>query len=211
MWSRSGKPATVEDPDYVVGALAITTVTSDSSGRILDVDVEINAVSVPGLWTNLDPGVVPEQNPQEDVAFYDLQDALTHEFGHFIGLAHTCYDADVDKVRLKDDQGQPVPDCGNASPPAAMNAVMYYQVDFNEVSKRLLSPDDVRAVCAVYAPSRPHVACALDRAPVGCAVAARGGHAGNEVALGVLAAVGLLGEVVRRRARSVSGRGRARA
>jgi hypothetical protein len=209
-WSKSGKPATVDNPDYASGALALTTVTSDSSGRILDVDVEINAVSVPGLWTNLDPGVVPVQQKPE-VDSYDLQDALTHEFGHFIGLAHTCFNPDRDKMRLKDDAGQDVPQCGDASPPAAMNAVMYYQVNPNEVSKRVLSPDDIRAVCTVYAPSRPHVACALDRAPVGCAVAARGRHAGNEVALGVLAALGLLAEGVRRRAHRISDRGRARA
>jgi len=210
-WSKSGKPSTADNPDYPPEALAVTTVTSDTSGRIVDADVEINALNLPGQWFNLDPGVVPPQNPQQPIDYYDLQDALTHEFGHFIGLAHTCFNPDVDKLRLKDDAGQDVPNCGDASPPAAMSAVMYFKVFPSEVSKRVLSPDDIRAVCTVYDPSRPHVACALDQAPAGCAVAARGRHPGNEVALGVLAAFGLLAETVRRRRRAVSARRRARA
>ena len=45
-----------------------------------------------------------------------------------------------------------------------MNAVMYYKVFPSEVSKRVLSPDDVRAVCAVYDPARPHGVRARPRA-----------------------------------------------
>jgi hypothetical protein len=74
-----------ETPD----ALAYAKVWKDPGGHIIDVDIEINAVpgTMPYLLANLDPGVEPEQHDQARI---DLQTLMTHEFGHFIGLAHTC-------------------------------------------------------------------------------------------------------------------------
>ena len=109
-WSKSGKPSTTDNPDYPAEALAVTTVTFDGSGSIVDADIEINALTVPGSGSTSIRASCPLE-PSAEMDFFDLQDALTHEFGHFIGLAHTCFNPAVDKVRLEDDAGQKVLDC----------------------------------------------------------------------------------------------------
>ena len=57
---------------------------------------------------------------------FDLQSLLTHEVGHLVGLAHS---SDFD-------------------------ATMYASYEAGSTRIRALSPDDVRALCAVYPPGR---------------------------------------------------------
>jgi hypothetical protein len=185
-WTMSGKP---DGKAYDFAALAVTTVISRLDGHIVDADMEINAVNK--SWLNLDPGVtIPGQHGDLDQIF-DLQNTLTHEFGHLIGLDHTCFrqDATGTKVRPDDDQGNPIPDCVDA-PSAVEATVMFDSAVPGETSKRTLSPDDTRGVCEIYAPTLVHETCSLDEASVGCTVApaplgprpARGaGHLGGRV------------------------------
>jgi hypothetical protein len=59
--------------------LALTTVTFDSvTGEILDADMEINTAEHTVVTTTPVPS-----------GAYDLESILTHEAGHFLGLAHT--------------------------------------------------------------------------------------------------------------------------
>jgi hypothetical protein len=170
-WSKGGAPG----HDYDASALAVTTVTARSDGHIVDVDMEINGVTM--SWMNFDPGVPLPSDHGDTTRFFDLQNAITHEFGHFIGLDHTCFiPSDTNpavgtdgKFRPVDDMNQPVPDCDKASGDV-MNTVMFNKTDPGETKKRVLSPDDIRAVCTIYAPSKAHEACALDSATPGCAV-----------------------------------------
>jgi hypothetical protein len=170
-WSRSGKPG----QDYAFEALAVTTVTARSDGHIVDVDMEVNGVSK--SWMNLDPGVSVPFDHGDTQQIYDLQNALTHEFGHLIGLDHTCFTPSLDnpsvgtdgRLRPQDDQGKPIPDC-DASSSLVAATVMFNVTMPGEVSKRVLAPDDLRAVCTIYAESQPHEVCAMDSASPGCAV-----------------------------------------
>jgi hypothetical protein len=173
-WSISGEAHTTE---YAFEALAVTTVTSRGDGHIVDVDMEVNGVTQ--TWMNLDPGVsLPSNHGLGIENVFDLQNALTHEFGHFIGLAHTCFVAsmsnplvdDSGQIRPKDDQGKDVPDCDSA-PAAVMNSVMWPQTDGGSTNKRTLQPDDINAVCGIYPQGRAAPVCALDQAMPGCAVA----------------------------------------
>lgn len=94
--------------------LAQTTVTfSASTGEILDADIAVNTAT-----NHVTTG-------DADVA-YDLQSLMTHEIGHFIGLAH--------------------------SPDA--NATMFATYDPGTTAIRRLSDDDVAAICAAYPPAR---------------------------------------------------------
>jgi Matrixin len=94
------------------GTLAKTSVTyNDDTGEIYDADIEVNTANNTVTITD-DPATVE----------YDLQAILTHEVGHFIGIAHS-------------------PD------PAA---VMFASYSPGSTTQRQLHPDDVDAICAIY-------------------------------------------------------------
>ena len=155
-------------------ALALTTRSVDSAGRLLDRDVEVNVSRPDVVWAALDPQVPAAGSNGREV--YDLQTVLTHELGHFIGLAHTCTgggstdsasDMPADPV---DDQGRAVPLCDDkeaTNDPAAYASVMWYTVTPFSAAKRSLTPDDVRAVCELYPPS-PSATCSLNQPNDGC-------------------------------------------
>jgi hypothetical protein len=218
MWSMSGEAHTA---DYDPTALAVTTVTARGDGHIVDVDMEINGVSQ--TWMNLDPGVsLPSNHGLGIDNVYDLQNALTHEFGHFIGLAHTCYTPSTTdtttSIHPVDNNGNPVPDCDDeteAQASAEMSSVMWPQTDGGDTNKRTLYKDDIEAVCDIYPQGRDAPACALDQAAPGCAVAPRAGARGLRVVGASLAfALFVVVSVVSRRrarVRRVSDRARARA
>jgi hypothetical protein len=150
--------------DFSANALAVTSLTKKRDGRILDADVEINAQWLD--WGNLDPGDPGPTNGQGPP--FDLQDAITHEFGHFIGLDHTCFGpADTPPAQI-DNNGNPVPDCGPSAPLEVRQTVMYAIVDPGEVTQRVLSPDDIAAVCDVYPAARDPKTCSLDTLDDGC-------------------------------------------
>jgi hypothetical protein len=99
--------------------LALTTVTFNTqTGEIYDVDMEINSAQV-RLSTS-----------DSDVK-YDLQSIITHEAGHFLGMAHS----------------------GDVS------ATMYARYQQGSIALRTLEADDQAGICAVYPPGRQASAC----------------------------------------------------
>jgi hypothetical protein len=153
-WCRDPLPQDPNDPPcYDPHALAITSVFQlTNSGEILDADLEVNAHD----FTWGDFVVHPElfeSNTQ------DFQGTITHEFGHVIGLYHTCFNpgvtfADGKAVpRPVDNLGKPVPDCSDYDlPDIVTEATMYVSVasPSAEVELRSLSPDDLQAACDIY-------------------------------------------------------------
>ncbi len=177
-------------------ALAVTSVTKKRDGRILDADVEINAQSYP--WANYDPGAtVPSSHGTTPI---DLQAAITHEFGHFIGLDHTCY-GPADAEPQVDNNGNTVPTCGLDAPEAVRQTVMYAIVEPGTTGQRLLSPDDIAGVCAIYAAARDPKTCSLDLPDDGCGCSA--GRSGRAVDGGgaTVLFVGALASMASRRPR----------
>jgi Matrixin len=157
--------------------LALTTLTFNlSTGEIYDADIEINGEK---------PISAAEQIPSDS---YDLQSILTHEIGHFLGLAHS-----------------PLP-CADASCPT-MNALYTRgSQDF-----RTIEADDVAAICAVYPSDRESTPsnCApshglsgdcgvLKNPKKGCAVGAPGAGGPTGTALAALLALGLVADTRRR-------------
>jgi hypothetical protein len=170
------------------GALAITSAWTRPDGRIVDVDVEINADPNFLLdWRNLDPGASTEGG--NGLTLVDLQNVLTHEFGHVIGFDHSCF-GPADDVQMIDDQGNLVPDCGSA-PAEIQQTTMFAEAASGETSKRVLSADEVRAMCEIYPAAKdPHL-CAPDMANDGCGCAAAG-DAGTGAGAAMLAFAALL-------------------
>jgi hypothetical protein len=95
--------------------LALTTVTfNPDTGEIYDADMEINTHDQHVSLT--DP--IPAQG-------YDFQSIVTHETGHFLGLAHS----------------------GDA------HATMFAHYQPGSIAMRNLTSDDVTGICAIYPPS----------------------------------------------------------
>jgi len=138
-WCGSGDPSGT--CSYDPAALALTTVFArKSTGEMLDADIEVNATFF--SWGDLDIGT-----PAADVN--DLQNALTHEVGHFIGLDHPCVLAGSTASAPLDNLGNPAPDCAVA-PPAVMESTMFPSSMPGDLSKRTLAPDDELAAREIY-------------------------------------------------------------
>ena len=167
-----------DDPDVT---LALTTVTfSVDSGEIFDADMEINSNPKVNQLTYGDPS---------GHVVYDLESMLTHESGHFLGLAHTQ--------------------------PSNTAATMYPRYIQGKTFMRDPSQDDVCAICAAYPPDRkticndtPKNGFAIEcgggdttSAKKGCHCSVVGGEAGaGDFALAGCALAMTIG-LVRRRAR----------
>jgi hypothetical protein len=129
--------------DYDPSALAFTWDTANKkTGQIYDADVEVNLIDF--QWAD----VVADPSLNEDM---DLQNALTHEFGHFIGLDHTCYNplSPSTPDRPIDNDGNPIPDCDRAST-EVQETTMYPSAMPGDTQKRTLAPDDQAALCTIY-------------------------------------------------------------
>jgi hypothetical protein len=189
---------------YDPAALAITSVfVSTRTGEIRDGDVEVNAKYF--VWADVDIDMTPGRQ--------DLQNALTHEFGHLVGLDHTCFFAQPGLARPFDNNNQPIPDCDNADD-TVRATTMFASAIPGDTQKRTLAPDDQQAVCDIYPVASDPRTCpppgpppAMDR--LGCSGCALGGpsRAATASAL-LLTAVALVGARRRRRAGHRRGSGR---
>jgi len=134
-WCDPAKPA-----DCQPEALAVTSVFAGrNTGIIHDADIEVNSENF--LWGDLEA--------QPGVGKQDLQNALTHEMGHLIGLDHDCYTPNSDKFRQTDNTGTPAPFCISADP-VVVESTMFTKAEFGDLSKRTLAQDDINAVCGIY-------------------------------------------------------------
>jgi hypothetical protein len=109
-------------------AFAITTTTYRASdGMLLDADIEVNAAPAPdGYNYSAETG-----GPLPGTV--DIQNVLTHEVGHLLGLAHNCGIAGA-------------PPC---TPELALGT-MYASASPGETQKRTLKADDIAGVCHIY-------------------------------------------------------------
>jgi len=129
-------------------AAAVTTVfyydkpNQPQDGEMLETDVEINAT----YFAFADDG------SQDHI---DLQNTLTHELGHVLGLDHTCYTMSGIAPPV-DAKGQPVPFCYplSALPPDVTEATMFNFESPGETAKRVPREEEWRGTCDMYA-NRP--------------------------------------------------------
>jgi len=112
----------LEDWPYDGNALAATVVTLDSrTNTILDADIVFNAQN--HHFRVVDALSATERGLTQKERFDDIQNTVTHEFGHALGLLH------------------------NEEDPAV---VMYPSAAPLEISKRILASDDQAGLLALY-------------------------------------------------------------
>jgi hypothetical protein len=107
-------------------------------GEIVQADIEVNAT-------------VRHYSVTGELGSMDIQEIMTHEFGHVLGLDHTCTTADTSSA--VDSHDQPVPPCSPQTSLTAevLSATMYpYQYE-GETAKRVPQPDEMGGICAIYA------------------------------------------------------------
>lgn len=106
----------LEDWPYESSNLAATLVTLNArTNLILDADIALNGESAGFVIVNGKPG--------EAETKYDLQNTLTHELGHALGLMHNASDE---------------------------TSVMYPSAAPGEICKRTLGQDDIAALAQLY-------------------------------------------------------------
>jgi hypothetical protein len=172
-----------EDPECVGrtscptwGTVALTSVLYEpGTGRMLSSDVEVNAwdgtvTDLPSTQGQLpahgwyftcypDPTSMPATHctryGDDGCSYIDLQNTVTHEAGHFLGLAHPCT-TDPSAATAK------IPLCSASvpDPEVAFTArTMAPTTSPGETSKRRLSADDVDGICAIYPAASGGCAC----------------------------------------------------
>ncbi|MGZ6029632.1 MAG: myxosortase-dependent metalloprotease, MXAN_2677/MXAN_2678 family [Myxococcaceae bacterium] len=111
--------------DHVNNVVALTTSTFiTATGELVDADVELNAVTA--FPTIVDSPPCSPSAPSTSCVANDVQNAMTHEFGHFLGLDHS-----------------PDP-----------SSTMYANEPIGETSKRVLDSGSKQFVCDVYPQGR---------------------------------------------------------
>lgn len=98
--------------------LTIVQFTKDT-GEVYGADMEINTKD---MTAESDQGIAFRDPVPEDA--YDFLSVVTHEAGHFLGIAHS----------------------------AVEGSTMYWSYKRGDTFQRILSPDDVNAVCTIYRP-----------------------------------------------------------
>jgi MYXO-CTERM domain-containing protein len=147
---------------YEPAALAVTSVIANrDTGEIRDADIEFN--SLHHRWADL------ELHPEllaGDPGLQDLQNALTHEMGHLIGLDHTCFAASL-TAHPKTNTGEPAPDCNDVGPDV-IATTMFPSANPGDLGKRTLEDDDRQALCDIYPVASDPKACAPPSDDTGC-------------------------------------------
>lgn len=128
-WADGSCGNTYDCWEHSNGALALTTVSyQSSSGAITDADIELNASA--WTFTTVDTPVCTAKPTQTCVAT-DVQNTLTHEIGHFLGLDHT----------------------------GRVESTMYTTAPVGEIKKRVLDEGTQSFVCTNYPKGGAPVLC----------------------------------------------------
>jgi uncharacterized protein (TIGR03382 family) len=167
-WSEQSCQNKFDCWDGQQGTIALTTTTYDTrSGEILDADIEMNAASF--VFTTVSSPPCTGGIYNQSCVATDVQNTLTHEIGHALGLDHT----------------------------SAPGSTMAPTAPAGETSKRTLDSGTRQFVCDVYPRGQPPRSCQLRQAETRLGEEASGcGAAGGAAGWAVFVGLGLL---VRRR------------
>lgn len=144
--------------------IASTTTTSNRrTGEIIDSDIEMNdapkSTGAAFRFTAVDSGPVCQSSSDTNCVDIDVQNTVTHEAGHTLGLDH---------------------------PPDHPEATMYASGPRGETTKRILAADDIQGICAIYPKGAPSVTCSGPAADPGGGCGCSAAQTGPGAALATL-------------------------
>jgi hypothetical protein len=209
-WCR---PPRGTDPEkcYDPEAAGITTLffvdraSRPDNGMILDTDIEINMVDF-AMAVGCETRCITDATSGR---VEDLQNTLTHELGHAMGLDHTCWPGHLidPPPRPLDHRGEPAPACRpiSALPEWVIEATMYNYLDPMEIKKRTPEQDDIDGVCSSYPlDDDPRIYEEILVTGPGCCAVAGGPRRPGAGALALLCVAAIVGLAWRLRGRACS-------
>ncbi|MCA3015307.1 MAG: hypothetical protein INH41_23210 [Myxococcaceae bacterium] len=145
-WREGSCSNTFDCWDQPSSLLGVTTVSFDSqTGRIFDADIELNAAD--HVFSVVDSPVCQPDAVSSRCVANDVQNTVTHEVGHFLGLGHT----------------------------SAANSTMNETSPMGERRKRTVDPGTRSFLCDAYSPELGPDDCVTPPMPEALGPAARGG------------------------------------
>jgi hypothetical protein len=123
-----------------------TGVIADADTEVIDWDGAAGSIQQTPqdgwYWTCSEPSTSRcTSYGQAGCCYMDLQNTVTHEAGHFIGLAHPC------EITQAAASANGVPVCSGG---AMSSTTMYPSAPLCETRKQSLDADDIDGVCAIY-------------------------------------------------------------
>lgn len=116
--------------DHSSATIGLTTSTfSTRTGIVYDSDIELNASGY--LFTTISSPKCEAGKEAPTCAAYDVQNTVTHEAGHVVGLAHV----------------------------SAATSTMAATAPLGDVAKRVIDPGTAQGFCSTYPAGRPPVPC----------------------------------------------------
>jgi hypothetical protein len=152
----------MRDSEHDKDALALTTVSYVDSpgdewdGIIIDADIEINAEHFQFTTT-------------DEAKKHDLQNCLTHELGHVLGLDHPCYIEVAPSPVPSEHTGKKIPDCRDVLSKEVQQRTMFPSTDPGIQWMRSPEADDILGVCSIYPTAKDPGSCGWVPGDSGCA------------------------------------------
>lgn len=148
---------------YAEATIALTTTTYDRvTGKIYGADVEFNAAPAVKrkrkfVFTTVEKPVCIDPLVNQSCVSTDVQNTMTHEVGHLLGLDHS----------------------------SSTSSTMYFSAPDGELTKRTLDADSRAFLCEAYPAGRPSQDCVVTKFAGSTSSAALGPAAGCSAVAGV--------------------------
>jgi hypothetical protein len=161
----------VSGPEYSSLMIALTKVwIIDEPGHPRDAEIQDADIELNGEHYRFSASGEPGR--------MDVENTLTHELGHVLGLDHPCYLTLQPPDPLPEDHlGQPIGHCQGVTSPEILATTMFPSAKAGDTQARTPEADDVEGICTIFPQEDDPGICSAEPDDNGCACSVRhGGH-----------------------------------